>query len=190
LGQRSRKRGRREPPARPVAAAPGRTSEAPPRSREAPPRASEAPPRPRRSAEERNAEVRSALAPLGPGERPWPVKVSVAVALVLGVANLILFLAGARPRVGGQQPHLAEILVFSGLMLMCAAGMWSMRYWAVLGFQTLLAIGLLGFCLALVRVSSVVWGAVCVLVIAGGGLLFFKLVRILSRLQLPAPPGR
>ena len=207
MGQRSRKRGRRQPPARPVAAAPGaragateppgsateaprRATEAPRRATEPPGRPAAAPPRPRRSAEERNAEVRSALAPLTPGERPWPVKVSVAVALVLGVTNLILFLAGARPRVGGQQPHLAEILVFSGLMLMCAAGMWSMRYWAVLGFQTLLAIGLLGFCLALVRVSSVVWGAVCVLVIAAGGFLFYKLVRILSRLQLPAPPGR
>jgi hypothetical protein len=110
--------------------------------------------------------------------------------VVLGVANLILFIAGAKPHVGGQQPHLGEILVFSGLMLMCAAGMWLMRYWAVLGFQTLLAIGLLGFCLALVRVSSVVWGALCVVVIGTGGYLFYKLVRVLSRLQLPTPPGR
>jgi hypothetical protein len=140
--------------------------------------------------EQRNAAVRASLVPLAPGERPWPVKVSVAVAFLLGAVNLGLFIAGAKPRVGGAQPHLAEILIFSGLMIMCAAGMWLMRYWAVLGFQTLLAIGLLGFCLALVRVSNLLWGAVCVVVIGAGGFLFFKLVRVLSRIQLPAPPGR
>jgi hypothetical protein len=134
--------------------------------------------------------VRASLTPLAPGERPWPLKVAVVVAVVLGVANLILFIAGAKPHVGGQKPHLTEILVFSGLMLMCAAGMWGLRYWAVLGFQTLLAIGVLGFCLALVRVSSIIWAVVCVIVIAAGGYLFYKLVRVLSRLQMPAPPGR
>jgi hypothetical protein len=142
------------------------------------------------SSEERNAAVRATLRPFGSGERPWAIRISVAVALLLGGVNLILFLAGTKPHVAGRQPHLGEILVFSGLMLMCATGMWYMRYWAVLGFQTLLAIGVLGFCLALVRVSSVLWGAVCVVVIGTGGFLFFKLVRVLSRLQLPAPPGR
>jgi hypothetical protein len=134
--------------------------------------------------------VRATLKPLAPGERPWPVKISVAIALVLGTTNLVLFIAGAKPKVGGQQPHLAEILIFSGLMLMCALGMWMMRYWALLGFQTLLAIGLVGFCLALVRVTSLVWALVCVVVIAAGGFLFYKLVRVLSRVQMPAPPGR
>ncbi|MFL5831029.1 MAG: hypothetical protein ACJ76X_14035 [Solirubrobacteraceae bacterium] len=173
MAQRSRKRGRRKPAAR---------------SR--PTQTAGAPRTPRPSAEQRNAAVRASLAPLSPGERPWPLKVAVAVAVVLGVANLILFIAGAKPHVGGQKPHLPEILVFSGLMLACAGGMWTLRYWAVLGFQTLLAIGVLGFCLALVRVSSLVWGAVCVVVIAAGGYLFYKLVRVLSRLQLPTPPGR
>jgi hypothetical protein len=174
LAQRSRKRGRRKP--------------AGARSRPAKPAAAQRAPRP--SAEERNAAVRASLSPLSPGERPWPLKLSVAVAVVLGVANLILFIAGAKPHVGGQKPHLPEILIFSGLMLACAAGMWTLRYWAVLGFQTLLAIGVLGFCLALVRVSSVLWAAVCVVVIVAGGFLFYKLVRVLSRLQLPTPPGR
>jgi hypothetical protein len=112
------------------------------------------------------------------------------VAAALALANLALFIAGAKPKVGGQHPHLVEILIFSGLMLTCAIGMWMMRYWALLGFQTLLAIGLVGFSLALVRVESIVWALVCILVIAGGGFLFYKLVRVLSRVQMPAPPGR
>ncbi len=139
MGQRSRKRGRRERPAASV----GVTTK-PPRAAKASvpahtPGGAKAPSR----SEERNAAVRAALTPLAPGERPWPILVSVAIATVLSVVNLGLFIGGAKPHVGGQQPHLGEILVFSGLMLMCAAGMWWMRYWAVLGFQTLLAIGLL-----------------------------------------------
>jgi hypothetical protein len=134
--------------------------------------------------------VRATLRPFAEGERPVAIKISVAVALALGLANLILFIAGVKPRVGGSHPQLTEILIFSGLMIMCAAGMWLMRYWAVLGFQTLLAIGVLGFSLALVRASTIFGAAICLVVIAGGGYLFFKLVRVLSRLQLPTPPGR
>jgi hypothetical protein len=134
--------------------------------------------------------VRATLAPFASGERPAAIKISVAVALVLGLANLVLFIAGVKPRVGGTHPHLFEILVFSGLMIMCATGMWLMRYWAVLGFQTLLAIGVLGFSLALVRASTILGAVICLVVVGGGGYLFFKLVRVLSRLQLPTPPGR
>ncbi|MGZ6617614.1 MAG: hypothetical protein ACXVFQ_24715 [Solirubrobacteraceae bacterium] len=142
------------------------------------------------SSEERNAAVRATLSPFAAGERPAAIKISVAVALALGLANLILFIAGVKPRVGGSHPHLTEILIFSGLMIMCAIGMWLMRYWAVLGFQTLLAIGVLGFSLALVRASTIFGALICLVVIGGGGFLFFKLVRVLSRLQLPTPPGR
>lgn len=134
--------------------------------------------------------MRASLAPLAPGERPWPVKVSVAVALLLAAVNLGLFIAGAKPSVGGTQPKLPEIIVFSALMLACAIGMWMMRYWALLGFQTLLAIGVVGFCLALIRVSSAVWAVVCVVVIGAGGFLFVKLVRVLSRVQMPKYPGQ
>ena len=139
--------------------------------------------------EQRNAAVRAGLEPLSPGERPWPLSVSAAICVVLAVVNLALFLAGAKPHVGGQKPQLGEILVFSGLMLACAAGMWRLRYWAVLGFMTLLAIGVLGFCLALIRVSNIWWGVVCTIVVVIGGYLFLKLVRVLSRLQMPAAPG-
>jgi hypothetical protein len=188
LGQRSRKRGRREPPPAAVKTAPlpaaGDAPARPSRSEER-----NAAVRPSRS-EERNAAVRATLKPFADGERPWSIKISVAVAFLLGAVNFVLFVAGTKPNLGGQQPHLAEILIFCGLMLVCAAGVWRMRYWAVLGFQTLLAIGLLGFSLALIRASSVLGAAICLAVIVPGGILFYKLVRILGRLQLPAPPRR
>jgi hypothetical protein len=186
LGQRSRKRGRRDAPATGGREAPATALET-----AAPPATAEAPKPTRRSrSEERNAAVRATLKPYGSGERPWAIRISIACAALLGAVNLILYLAGTKPKLGGQQPHLGEVLVFCAVMLVCAAGMWRMRYWAVLGFQTLLAIGVLGFSLALIRASSLLGAAICLAVIIPGGWLFYKLVRVLGRLQLPAPPRR
>jgi hypothetical protein len=176
LAQRSRKRGQRQrAPARPR----------PARVRD--PAIEE--PKLSRS-QLRDAAARAALEPLGPDERPWPIVASVGVAATLGLANLILFLAGAKPKVSGQHAQAPEILVFTSLMLVCAYGMWRLRYWAVLGFQTLLAIGLLGFSLALIKVESIFWAFVCLAIIGVCGTLFWKLVRILGRIQMPTPPQR
>jgi hypothetical protein len=142
----------------------------------------------RARSEERNAAVRAALEPLAPGERPWPLVAASLVAVVLCLITLIMFLTGTR--LGGSKPPAAEVIVYCALMLTCAIGCWTLRYWAVLGFQTLLAIGILGVALALIRVNSLIWALVCVVVIGAGGYLFWKLVRVLSRLQLPTPPGR
>jgi hypothetical protein len=104
-------------------------------------------------------------------------------AFALGALTLILDLA--RVKVSGQQPALSVVVVYTGLMFACAAGTWRMRYWAVLGFQTLLAIGIIGFALALIRVTSLPWLLICLAAIGFGGFLFWKLVRVLGRLQLP-----
>ena len=71
------------------------------------------------------------------------------------------------------------------LLLVCAAGMWRMRYWAVLGFQAILAFVVLFFSLALIRASNIAGAVIAVVVICGGGFLFYKLVRVLSRIQMP-----
>ncbi|MGO9900412.1 MAG: hypothetical protein ACLP0J_12115 [Solirubrobacteraceae bacterium] len=136
--------------------------------------------------EDRNAAARAALTPYQPGERPWPIVVSSLTAFALGALTLILHLA--RVKVSGQQPSLSVVIVYTGLMFACAAGTWRMRYWAVLGFQTLLAIGILGFALALIRVTSVGWLIICLAVMFFAGLLFWKLVRVLGRMQMPARP--
>lgn len=142
----------------------------------------------RARSEERDSAARASLSPLDPGERPWPLVAAALVALVLCLVTFGLFVAGVR--LNGSKPPVSEVIVYCGLMLACAAGCWTMRYWAVLGFQTLLAIGILGLALALIRVDSVWWALVCLVVIAAGGYLFWKLVRVLGRLQLPTPPRR
>jgi amino acid permease len=62
------------------------------------------------------------------------------------------------------------------------------RYWAVLGFQALLALVVLVFTLFLLRASNLLAVALCVAVIGLGGWLFFKLIRAMARIQMPRRP--
>jgi hypothetical protein len=175
LGQRSRKRGRREKPTASAAA-----TATQPRSASA---------RPSRS-ERRNESVRATLTPLRPGERPWVITVGALLAALNGLAQLILFAAGVKLKVAGTRPNALSVIVFAVLMFVCAGGMWRMRYWAVLGFQALLAIVVLTFALVLIRANNVLGFVISLAVVGIGGYLFFKLVRVLSRIQMPKYPGR
>lgn len=171
MAGRSRKRGRKSNPAARPAATPARPATATAR---------------RPSAEERNAAVRATLKPLAAGERPWPLLASALLALALVIANLVLVVGDIK--VNGTKPG-AEI-VYVVVMSMCAYGLWRARYWAVLGFMVLLVLTILQFAVLLVRASNALGVAFAVVVVGGGGFLFFKLVRVLSRIQLPRPPAR
>jgi hypothetical protein len=170
LGQRSRKRGRRAKPPEPAVAAPGGRGTV---SR----------------GERRNAAVRATLTPLARGERPWPIIAGAVLAALSGLLQLGLFLGGVRLKTAGVHAAAGQTIVFAILMLVCAAGMWYMRYWAVLGFMALLAILVVLAAVALIKVSSVLGVVVALVIVGGGGFLFWKLVRILSRIQMPKYPG-
>jgi hypothetical protein len=135
--------------------------------------------------ERKNAAVRATLEPYRSGERPWSIRVAVAVAFLIGAGDLVDVLVGGNLGFGGAHPAKGGVILFSVLMLVCAAGMWRMRYWAVLGFQAILAFVVLFFSLALIRASNVAGVIIAVAVVCGGGFLFYKLVRVLSRLQMP-----
>ncbi len=168
MGQRSRKRGQR------ARAAPSPTSQ----------------PKPRLTSEQRNAAVRATLTPLGPGERTWTIRISALVAFLTGAVQLALFIAGVKLKVAGTHAKAGSTIVFAGMMFACAAGIWFKRYWAVLGFLALLGITITYFALALIKVSSVLGLAIALAGVVGGGYLFWKLVRVLSRIQMPTYPGR
>jgi hypothetical protein len=135
--------------------------------------------------EARNAAVRATLTPYAEGERPWAIKISAAVAAIFGGYNLISFLLGEKLRVDGQKPGTAGILLFALVMFTCAAGMWRMRYWAVLGFQALLVLVLLFLSILLIKVSNLAGLAVCLIGLSVGGVLFYKLVKAMGRMQVP-----
>jgi hypothetical protein len=130
----------------------------------------------------------SPLQPFAPGERPWPVVACAVLAFALGALTLGLFIGDVR--VAGTRPSAAPVVVYAGLMVGLGIGVWRMRYWPVLAFEALLAVGVLGFALAAIRATSLLWLAVCAAVIVIGGLLFWKLVRILGRIQAGERPDR
>lgn len=136
----------------------------------------------RRSSEERNAEVRAQLRPLAAGERPGAVTAGAVVAALLAALVVVGYASGAR--VGGEG-SLAGALLLAVVLLVAAWGMWNVRYWAVLGFQALLAFQVIVAALSLL-VASNVWAAVlCLAVIGLGGWLFWKLIRAMARIQMP-----
>jgi len=91
-------------------------------------------------------------------------------------------------KIGGKHPAPGGIIVFAVLMASCSIGMWRVWYGAVLGFMALLAIIIAVFTLLLIKASNLLGFLVPPLIIAGAGYLFWKLVRALSRIQMPAPP--
>jgi hypothetical protein len=136
--------------------------------------------------EERNAAVRATLTPLAPGEHPPALKVAIAVAIGLALANIVAF--AARADVPGRGSS-AGGLVFIALMLLAAWGMWRQRYWAVLGFATLMALITVAFSLLLLIASNVLAVVVCLAFALSAGWLFWKLIRVMARLQAPPRPG-
>jgi len=134
--------------------------------------------------------VRATLAPLAPGERPWALKIAALVALLIGASDLVVVLINGKFDVGGAQSGAGGVILFSVVMIVCAVGMWQLRYWAVLGFQAILVFVILFFSLLLLRAENVLAVVAGVIVVGGSGYLFFKLVRVLSRLQMPKPPPR
>jgi len=125
--------------------------------------------------------LRAELKPLGEDERPTALLVAVGVAGVLAVTVILgaLTIHGLGHH-GGSLP--------GGVFLACvlavlALGMYRRRYWAVLSFEALLAFQIIVTSLALVVASTLLAAAVCLVSIVLAGWLFWKLVRVMGRIQ-------
>ena len=143
------------------------------------------PSRPSRS-EAKNAAVRAQLEPLDAGERPGAVTVGAAIATVLAVGNVVLYLAGVK--VSGQKPTVQGIAGPTLIMAVCGYGMWRAKYWAVLGMEALLGLVIIIFALLLATAENLQAVLVSVAVIVLSGWLFWKLVKAMARIQMPKRP--
>jgi lysozyme family protein len=122
--------------------------------------------------------AREELVPLAEGERPLAVTIAAVVSGVLVLAYLVAFAVGGGSIVAG--------LPFVVVLAIAGVGMWRGRYWAVLGFQVLLALTLInGFLFLLIRATEPLEIAAAMIVTTGAGLLFWYLVKALARLQMP-----
>lgn len=74
-------------------------------------------------------------------------------------------------------------IFLAAVLLLLAVNMLRMRYWAVLGFEGLLAFQVLIASLALILARTLLAAGACLAAIAIGGVLFWKLVRVMGRIQ-------
>jgi len=141
-------------------------------------------------AAQRNQEAREKLEPLADGERP---PVVTAAAIVCGLVALSIvagYAAGVKPN--GETPRFAQVAAPALIMGVLAWGMWRARYWALLGFQLVLAFLIFAsfYGLALQADSLAAF-------LASGGLLvvsgvfFVLMVKAMARIQMPhrLPPA-
>jgi len=124
----------------------------------------------------RNEAIRAGLEPLGPDERPLGLKLAIALAIVLGGANVIATAAA------GQYPFAIVIAVVTGALVY---GLWSRAYLAILLFQALLALTIIVSALALLFAGNALGVLLCVGLIVACAPVFWLLVRVMARLQVP-----
>ena len=129
----------------------------------------------------RTEQARAALAPLQPGERPRALLIAMGLCALLAVAVIVGSVSvHDLSRHGGSLPGAALLAsVFAALAL----GMARRRYWAVLGFEALLMLQILFSSLALIVASTLPAAGECLAGIGLGGWLFWKLVRVMGRIQ-------
>jgi hypothetical protein len=140
--------------------------------------------------EAKDEAVRETLEPLDEGERPTAVTVAAVASAVLAmVFTVSTVVAAAGVEVQGKQPSPIPLAVIAGVLWYMTWGLWKARYWAVLGFQMLLLLFMLSAALGLVQVNSLLQAAVSLLLLGGAAWLFFKMIRAMARIQMPARPG-
>jgi hypothetical protein len=132
---------------------------------------------------ERNEAIRAKLEPYGEGERPLVVTICAIIAGLIAVANLVLYLAGWEVR--GQDPNLGGALALCVVLAAAAVGLWRMRYWAVLGFEMLLGVLAISALLSLLVASNWRAALLAVAIVAIVAPLFWMLIRVMARIQLP-----
>lgn len=131
-------------------------------------------------AEEKNQKVREELEPLAPGERPRIVPWAVLWLLVIAAGMIYSAIAADGDNATGTR---ISNLAMVALIVVSAAGTWQLRYWAILGTQTILALAVVIGFIALMSLTKA-W----LLPIAIGqpivsGLIFYRMVKVMARVQ-------
>ena len=137
----------------------------------------------------RNEAARSELEPLGAGERPRVVTIGALISAAIALSILIAYLAGVKVDVENstvdERPNPFQVFPPMLLFAIMAWGMWRARYWAVLGFEAIMAIIMVGSFITLIAATSVFQAISAGAVLVGAGLLFWFTVKALARIQMP-----
>src|SRR5688500_14138417 len=129
--------------------------------------------------EGRKQAARDALDPLEPDERPGVVTAGAVISALVSLSIVIGYAAGVE--VDGKQPNLIQVLAPAIVFAVMAWGMWRARYWAVLGFQTVLLLALVWASLSLLTASRWQQAIANVALIACSGALFYLNIQPTAR---------
>ncbi len=131
----------------------------------------------------KNELARERLEPLAEGERPLVVTLGAIVSMLIAAVTVGAWIVGAE--VDGERPNPVQVFAPAILFAVMGWGMWRARYWAVLGFQAVMAILMVGAFLALIAATSVVGAVAPLVVLAVAGVFFWFTVKGLARIQMP-----
>ena len=143
--------------------------------------------------EAKNQAAREALDPLEPEERPTIVTVAAVISGALLLGTLVTYLAGVEvgtfdefgTETGTAKPNLVYTVASSLVLGLMTYGLWKARYWAVLGFQTILILVIVIGVLALVQATEVLRALALTAFLAGASFLFYRMVKAMARIQMP-----
>lgn len=130
-------------------------------------------------AEQRNATLRAGLEPLAPGERPPALLISIGLCALLVLRGLWLLVAGSDDTKPGFIVVLTAVIAYAGY------GMWRQQATATLGWLVFLLVAIIGAFAGLVTFSNVAGLLLSLTVLVLASWLFYKLIRVLGRMQAP-----
>jgi hypothetical protein len=133
--------------------------------------------------EVRNQLAREALEPLAEDERPRVVTIGALLSALIATITVGAWALGAE--VDGQRPNVVQVFAPALLFGVMARGMWRTRYWAVLGFQAVMAIIMVGSFLTLVSATGLLQVVTPILIGGVAATLFWFTVKALARIQMP-----
>ena len=147
--------------------------------------------------EAKNQAARDALDPLEPDERPTVVTVAAVISAALFIGTAITYLAGVEistfddvgTETGSAKPN---ALITGAYLLVLGAmtyGLWKARYWAVLGFQTILVLIIVLTVFALIQATEALRAVALFAILAVASVLFYKMVKAMARIQMPDRGG-
>lgn len=146
---------------------------------------------PESRSEAKNRAAREQLEPLAEGERPGIVTIGALVSAAIAASIVIAYAAGAEVSVGdssaSERPNPFQVFPPAILFAVMAAGMWRSRYWAVLGFEAIMAILMVGSFITLIAATDAFKAITSAAVLLAAGALFWFTVKALARIQMPEP---
>lgn len=143
--------------------------------------------------EAKNQAAREALDPLEPDERPTPVTVAAVISAFLLIGTVVSYVAGVEvgtfddfgSQTGEAKPNIVYTVASSLVLGLMTYGLWKARYWAVLGFQTILILVIVVSILALVQATDILRALALFAFLAGASVLFYRMVKAMARIQMP-----